>query len=276
MRCASLTVRDLPGFADPQRDNRPRRRGGRVAPAWNPAPGGLPAATAVAALRNRARMAQSADRMVGRILDAVGPDTYVILTSDNGFHLGQQGLALGKGTAYTTDTRVPLLVVGPGVAPGPRREMVSNLDLAPTLEALAGLASPAYRSGVSFVPSLKDRSDRGAATTSSSSTPSPVRVAADPDGVPELDRIPSYVAVRSRTRLLIRLDLDRGPGTRYVWELYDLTRDRFEKTNVYGRRAVRRRRPAAARRAAAVRRAARAPPGNDPVLDRCRTLAQAD
>ena len=108
-------------------------------------------------LRTRAQMAQSADRMITRILEAVGPDTYVILTSDNGFHLGQQGLAAGKGTPYTTDVRVPLLVVGPGVAPGPRREMVSNLDLAPTLERLAGLQPAAYRSGASLVESLTDR-----------------------------------------------------------------------------------------------------------------------
>ena len=55
--------------------------------------------------------------------------------------------------------------------------------------------------------------------------------------------IPSYVAVRSRTRLLVRFDLgstgsigNRGPGTRFVYELYDLTRDPFERTNVYGRK----------------------------------------
>ena len=42
--------------------------------------------------------------------------------------------------------------------------------------------------------------------------------------------------MRSRTRLLARFDLDRGPGTRYVYELYDLSRDRFERTNVYGRK----------------------------------------
>ena len=59
-------------------------------------------------------MAQSADRMLGRILDAVGDNTYVVLTSDNGFHLGQHGLDAGKGTPYDSDVRVPLLVVGPG------------------------------------------------------------------------------------------------------------------------------------------------------------------
>jgi N-acetylglucosamine-6-sulfatase len=58
----------------------------------------MPAAVAVRDLRDRARMARSADRLITRILRAVGPDTYVVLTSDNGFHLGQNGLGRGKGT----------------------------------------------------------------------------------------------------------------------------------------------------------------------------------
>ena len=99
-------------------------------------------------------MAQSADRLVSRILRSVGPDTYVVLTSDNGFHLGQNGMGRGKGTPYDTDVRVPLLVTGPGVVPGKRREVTSNIDLAPTFEELAGLPPVPYRSGVSLVPTL--------------------------------------------------------------------------------------------------------------------------
>ena len=98
---------------------------------------------AVRDLRDRARMAQSADRLVTKILGAVGPDTYVVLTSDNGFHLGQNGMGRGKGTAYDTDVRVPLLVTGPGVVPGTRTEVTSNIDLAPTFEELAGLRAGA-------------------------------------------------------------------------------------------------------------------------------------
>ena len=54
-------------------------------------------------------MAQSVDRTVRRILRLVDDNTYVVLTSDNGFHLGQNGLGRGKGTAYDTDVHVPLL-----------------------------------------------------------------------------------------------------------------------------------------------------------------------
>jgi N-acetylglucosamine-6-sulfatase len=234
--CASLTLRDLPGYGDPQRDNRPRRFDGNPAPAWNKNPRGPRPAVAMRALRNRARMAQSADRMASRILDAVGPDTYVILTSDNGFHLGQQGLAHGKGTAYTTDTRVPLLVVGPGVEPGRRRELVSNLDLATTLERLAGLAPAPYRSGTSLLPSLADPAARDRDYVFFEHTWTPA-ADGDPDRATgsELEVIPSYVAVRTRSRLLVRLDLDRGPGTSYAWEFYDLSTIGYERRNDYAR-----------------------------------------
>ena len=154
--CGRLGVRDLPGYADPRGDNRPRLADGRPGPDWLAEPRGMRPAVAVAALRNRARMTQSADRLVQRILDTVGKDTYVILTSDNGFHLGQVGLALGKGTPYSPDVQVPLLVVGPGVPAGSRGELATNLDLAPTLEDLAGLTPERFRSGVSLVPSLRD------------------------------------------------------------------------------------------------------------------------
>ena len=46
---------------------------------------------------------------------------------------------------------MPLLVVGPGVPPGTRGELATNLDLAPTLEELAGLKPAPFRSGASLV-----------------------------------------------------------------------------------------------------------------------------
>ena len=117
---------------------------------WHTGPRVVPG-VATRLLRDRARMVQSIDRMVQRILAAVGDNTYVVLTSDNGFHLGQMGLGVGKGTPFDTDAHVPLLVVGPGVEPGVRDTMTSNLDLASTFEDLAGARSPAYRSGHSLV-----------------------------------------------------------------------------------------------------------------------------
>jgi N-acetylglucosamine-6-sulfatase len=52
-----------------------------------------------------------------RTLEQTGKleNTYVDLTSDNGYHMGQHRLGLGKRTAYEEDTRVQLMIRGPGV-----------------------------------------------------------------------------------------------------------------------------------------------------------------
>ena len=54
------------------------------------------------------------DRDLARRFDA---NTYVVLTSDNGFHLGQHRLPAGKETAYEEDIHVPFVVRGPKLAP---------------------------------------------------------------------------------------------------------------------------------------------------------------
>jgi arylsulfatase A-like enzyme len=242
VRCADLDTGDLPGYGDDVGDNAPVRADGTTGAPWQAGAPALSDRDAVASLRNRARMAQAVDRMVTRILREVDQDTYVVVTSDNGFHLGQHGLTRGKGTAYDSDTRVPLLVTGPGVRPGRRSELVSNLDLAPTFEELAGLRPARYRSGTSLVPTFGDPGlDRRGYTflEHTQVVPSPT----DPDRpftASELDRVPSYVAVRSRDALLVRLDLDPGPGTDTAWELYDYRTVGWEQRNVYadpGRRA---------------------------------------
>ena len=61
-----------------------------------------------------------------------------------------------------------------------------------------------------------------------------------------LNVIPSYVAVRSRTALLVRNDLDRRWGRhRYAYELYDYTGhfrgQPWERTNQYADPDLRRR-----------------------------------
>jgi arylsulfatase A-like enzyme len=83
-------------------------------------------------------------------------NTYLILTSDNGYHLGQHRLGAGKMTAYEEDMRVPLAISGPGVASGSARHMVLNTDLAPTIADLAGVTPKFTPDGRSFAPLLTE------------------------------------------------------------------------------------------------------------------------
>lgn len=79
------------------------------------------------------------DDAVGTLLDGIdGLDrTYVVYTSDNGYSWGEHALT-GKRWAYEENTRVPLIVAGPGIVAGTTDELVLNTDLAPTVLEWAG------------------------------------------------------------------------------------------------------------------------------------------
>ena len=100
------------------------------------------------------------DDMVATIVGALREtgrldNTYVIYTSDNGFHMGQHRLFIGKTTAYEEDIRVPMVLRGPGVPAGRKiTQMVLNNDLAPTFAAIAGVEPPSFVDGRSFLPLL--------------------------------------------------------------------------------------------------------------------------
>jgi arylsulfatase A-like enzyme len=79
-------------------------------------------------------------------------NTFVIFMSDNGYHFGQHRLPEGKQVPYDTDLRIPLAIRGPGIAAGRvnNADIVLNVDLAPTVLELAGVAVPSVVDGRSF------------------------------------------------------------------------------------------------------------------------------
>ncbi len=110
--------------------------------------------------RRRAQSMLGVDDLLANVvatLRATGhlDDTYIVFSSDNGFHLGQHRLPAGKQTAYDEDIHVPLVVRGPGVA---RHASVDTLamstDLAPTFAALGGAKVPAFVDGRSLLAQL--------------------------------------------------------------------------------------------------------------------------
>ena len=77
--------------------------------------------------------------------------TIVIFMGDNG-----AALLRGKGTLYDMGIHVPLIVAGPGVKAGLSSDaLVSGINIAPTVLALAGLDKPAEMTGQSFLPALQ-------------------------------------------------------------------------------------------------------------------------
>jgi hypothetical protein len=78
-------------------------------------------------------------------------NTYIIFTSDNGYHLGQHRQFQGKGEAYEEDIRVPLVMRGPGVRAGATLDhLVLNIDFAPTIVELAGANATRLMDGESL------------------------------------------------------------------------------------------------------------------------------
>lgn len=67
-------------------------------------------------------------------------DTYIIFTSDNGYHLGNWAMPWDKRLPYETDIKVPLIIRGPNINP---KEIVNSpvilIDLAPTILSLANV-----------------------------------------------------------------------------------------------------------------------------------------
>jgi N-acetylglucosamine-6-sulfatase len=182
--------------------------------------------------RDRLRTMAAVGEMTGgllRTLEHTGKleNTYVVLTSDNGYHMGQNRLGLGKQTAYEEDIRVPLMIRGPGVPAGVSREkMVLNNDFAPTFADLAGLRPPASVDGRSFA-SLLDKSQGN--DPASWRMAFEIRHWEDKRDGPTNERVtpvPPYQAVRTQRYLYVEYEA----GER---ELYDLRKDPYELHNMH-------------------------------------------
>ncbi len=105
-----------------------------------------------------------ADALIGVLLDALdaspaAKNTIIVLWSDHGWHLGEKQ-HLHKFTLWERSTRVPYIIVAPGVTSAHSRSLrpVGVIDTLPTLIELCSLPQLEGLDGVSLVPLLKNPS----------------------------------------------------------------------------------------------------------------------
>jgi arylsulfatase A-like enzyme len=87
------------------------------------------------------------DAVVGNVLTAYqnahpGKTPIILITSDHGEGLGDHGAFYHSSDLYNSQTRVPLIVTGPGIAAQRIGEVASGTDVVPTLLGLAGFEPP--------------------------------------------------------------------------------------------------------------------------------------
>lgn len=168
-----------------------------------------------------------ADAVLGRLmptLDTIAAHRplLVIAMSDHGEAFGEHGVLYHSFDAHEEALRAVFVVRGPGVVPGPRSALVSLMDLYPTLLAYVGRTPTLRAPSRSLVPLLQN--PPGASI--------PWRGAVFADVSPAGDLRPSSMALVAPPWKLMH-DASRG-----AWELYQLDRDPFERSNVFNREPV--------------------------------------
>lgn len=109
--------------------------------------------------RHMARYAAAvsqADAAVGRVIEAVDrlgltDETWFVAMGDNGWMIGEHGFT-SKVLAYEESIRVPMLIAGPGTSAKVEERIALNIDLAPTMLAIAGIPVPEAMHGRSLLP----------------------------------------------------------------------------------------------------------------------------
>ena len=180
-------------------------------------------------------------------LQALGLDdnTIVVFTSDHGEYLGEHGLIKKSAALYDCLTRVPLVVSWPGQIPAdePRDDLVSLVDVMPTLLSLIGLPTP---TGVQGKPLPGIREDWE--TVRREAVFAEVGFEGEPARWEDLEDVPSgpldHTARSWSARPIAyrgKMKMVRTDRWKYVWyqegdgELYDLVNDPWELNNLYGR-----------------------------------------
>jgi arylsulfatase A-like enzyme len=114
------------------------------------------------AAENTARLQalQAVDRAVGSLVETLDEEgvldeTYIVFSSDNGYSMGEHRF-VGKDVLTDEALQVPLLVRGPGIAPGSTSDLpVTLVDLPVTFAELTGTSPQWQVDGTSLAPTLR-------------------------------------------------------------------------------------------------------------------------
>ncbi len=177
-------------------------------------------------------MVKRLDEAYGRLQDALkslnlAEETIVLFTSDHGNHFRTRNSEY-KRSCHDSSIRVPTVFSGPGFRGGGQvQELVSLIDLPPTLLAAAGLEVPEAMQGRSILPLLGGRGQ-------DADWPEEVFV--------QISEAQTGRAVRTwRWKYGVDAPGERGPWSeRFVEQyLYDLQADPYELANLISSEAHR-------------------------------------
>ena len=177
------------------------------------------------------RTIRSVDEQVGRLLDyleekGVLDNTVIVYTSDQGFLLGEHGL-YDKRFMYEESFRTPLIISCPSLVKKHSvcKELVQNIDLAPTFLSLAGVEVPKEMSGRSLLPLFKN----GKAENWRN------ELYYHFYDYPAVGSVRKHDGIRTKRYKLIHWHGEGSGNDEAIdfWELYDLKKDVMEVNNVY-------------------------------------------
>ncbi|MEX0760949.1 MAG: sulfatase-like hydrolase/transferase [Dehalococcoidia bacterium] len=191
-------------------------------------------------------MVRFVDDGVGRILDVLErlglrDNTIVVFTSDHGDFMGEHHMAVKGGVFYDCLTRVPLIVSWPGRVPQGEVDdsMVNTVDILPTLLRPQGLDVPRRMQGAPL-PTVTDAEPREAAFSEYGAGGPPFTMA-DLEMLPEPHGYQTLIDTLWAREAEGRRKMVRTRRWKYVHdpmgdldELYDLSADPWELTNVAG------------------------------------------
>ncbi|MEN8773969.1 MAG: sulfatase [Akkermansiaceae bacterium] len=172
-------------------------------------------------MKNYLATVKAVDESVGRMLDyldknGLAENTIVVYASDQGFYLGEHGW-YDKRWMFEESFKMPFAIRWPGVTkPGSRpKEMIQNIDYAPTFLEAAGVEIPAEIQGKSITPVLKGKPKNWRKSLYYSYYEKGEH------------NVPQHFGVRTETHKLFYL-----PETK-EWQLFDLVKDPQEMKSIH-------------------------------------------